>query len=112
MSNNFAIAGGNTFHSDSYTTTGNGVTVSAPLPASNFALQCISVGGIATTWTIILEGSIDGVTFSTLITHTNITGDSVTLWTSTPAPCRSFRSRCSSLTLGPATSVTAQVLAT
>jgi len=93
--------------SDTFTATGNGVTVDA----STFIAKCYSmeVKGTntpATSWTVVLEGSIDGTAFTTLMIHTTSLGDaSVLLSGANLYPMLYFRSRVSQLTLGPAANI-------
>ena len=96
---------------DTYAATGSGQTIDAHLsPVREFGIQVAAVGGTPTLWTIILEGSLDGTNFSTILTHTQALGLGVILWSTVPAPVSYFRTRCSVLTLGAASSATAYVL--
>lgn len=70
-------------------------------PVSKFALQVNSDAGI-NSWTIVLEGSLDGEKWDTIMTHTKADlGDGKVLW-SGPNSYPSFyvRSKCTSLDLG------------
>lgn len=98
--------------SDTFTAAGNGTTVNvATTPLSQFAVQLTGTGAAATLWTAVLEGSLDGVTFSTILTHNTAIGNGVVLWLSASvAPCLYFRSRLVSVTLGSATNVVATIL--
>lgn len=99
--------------SDVFTTTTNGtiVNVSAS-PVKYFALQVNQTGTI-TSWTVVLEVSLDGTNFTTILTHTNILGDGMTVYIGTlTASSLYFRSRCSAITLGAGTNVTAIILGT
>jgi hypothetical protein len=99
--------------SDTFTTTGNGTAVDASTrPMRFFGLQVTGTGATATAWTVVLEGSLDGTTYTTLITHVNGTNSNgATTWgTAVATPILYFRSRCSALTLGSATNVVAVVL--
>ena len=96
--------------SDTYTTTASGTTVDvSSTPMKYWTLACKGTDAAATVWTVVLEGSLDGTNFSTLSTHTNVIGDGVVLWVALVSPAIYFRTRCSSLTLGPATNVVATV---
>lgn len=66
-----------------------------------------------TTWTVVLEGSLDGVTYTTLLTHAYpATADGATVFPAAGilTPCLYFRSRCTALTLGTATNIIATIL--
>lgn len=101
---------------DSFTGTTSGATVesdydSIPL---DWALTVVQVGGTATSWTVVLEGSLDGVTFTTILTHANTDGTGVTKWQAAGVknPCVFYRTRCSAVVLGTATSIKAIVVGT
>lgn len=92
--------------SDSHAGVGNGTTVNcSTTPFKNFTIQVTSTG--ATVWDIRLEGSLDGVTFTTLLTHTNVTpADTLTISSGTAnTPMLYFRSRCAGMTGVGATAV-------
>lgn len=88
-----------------FTTAVAGPTIDAvSAPPKAFSLQVKGVGAAATAWSVVLEGSNDGVTFSTILTHGTLDTDGKLLFTGTGFfPCKYFRSRVVSLTLGPAT---------
>lgn len=95
---------------DTFTTTANGTTVNvATTPMKFFGIQVTQTGAV-TSWDVRLEGSLDNVSFSTILTHTNVTGSGAVLWLTTPAPSLYFRSRCSGLVLGAGTNVIATIL--
>jgi hypothetical protein len=99
--------------SDTFTSTGNGTAVDASTrPMRSFALQVTGTGATPTSWTVVLEGSLDGTTFTTLITHVNGTnGNGATAWgDAVDTPVLYFRSRVSALSLGSATNIIALVL--
>lgn len=98
---------------DTYTvspTTGTTVDVSTTSTKS-FALQVSGTGGTATLWTVLLEGSLDNLTFTTLLTSTQALANGTIIWSGTNLmPCLYFRSRVTSLTLGPATDIVVKIL--
>jgi len=95
--------------SDTYVATATGTTVNATTaPKQNFSLQ-VNQTGTVTSWTVVLEGSLDGTNFTTLITHTDADG-SGTVKTASGKPALYFRSRCSAITLGAGTNVIATIL--
>lgn len=97
---------------DTFTATGNGVTVSTSgAPVKSFAIQVKGTGVPATTWDIRLEGSLDNVNFSQILQHTNTTGDGTVLWSGSAAtPTLYFRSRAAGLVLGAASDVVVTIL--
>ena len=110
MSNNFAIGGGFSRRSDTFVALGNGVIITPIKPVVNFGIQVVGTGGVATLWTALLEGSLDGVNFSTIIAHTQAIGQGITLWGTLPSAINYFRSRVSVLTLAPATDIVVYIL--
>src|SRR5258707_813058 len=98
--------------SDTFTAAGNGVTVNvttAPLKA--FAIQVKGTGAIATSWTVVLEGSLDGTNFTTVLTDTLSTGDGTVLYSgATLYPSLYFRARCVAIVLGTATNLVVTIL--
>lgn len=97
--------------SDTYTTTANGTTIDTSRnPLKYFTIYSIATGAV-TSWTIVVEGSLDGTNFFTLATATNAapTGYSSDA-TNMAKPVRYFRSRCSAIVLGGGTNVIAYIL--
>lgn len=71
--------GKNTFvTADVGTATATGSTANAPSGRSfmDHAIQATKTGTV-TAWTVLLEGTLDGVSWSTLATHANTDGDGV-----------------------------------
>lgn len=100
--------------SDTYTVTGNGVTItvtSAPLTV--FSVQVKGTGAVPTSWDVRLEGSLDGTNFSQILAHTTATGDGAVLWSgSVLSPSLYIRSRAAGLVLGSATNIVTTILGT
>lgn len=92
-----------------------GASTQAPLTAPGggpFATYAISVkgtDGTLTSWTALLEGSIDGVNWTTLITHNATAGS--TSWETTGKPCLQVRVNVTALVLNTATSATVTIVA-
>lgn len=100
-----------TTRSDTFTGASNGsiLNVLTP-PCRDFSIICNQTGSI-TSWTIVLEGGLDGTNFSTILTHTGIIGTGVNVFSGTSrSPCFYFRSRCVAIVLGAGTSVTTTIL--
>jgi len=95
-----------------FTANGSGDVVSAPGDEvfSKFAVQVKGVGGAATAWTVVVEGSIDGVNFTTLATHNTASGDGVLVMV-VDKPCTHWRVTLSGLTLAPASALNVNVVA-
>ena len=97
---------------DTYTVVANGVIKVLKTAMCKFSLQVTSTGAVATTWTVILEGSLDKVNFTPIITHTQVSGNALILTTGASFyPMTFYRTRCSVLVLGTATNIIALVLA-
>ena len=75
-----------------------------------FTVMVVQTGTV-TAWDCRLEGSLDNTNFTTLITHTNADGSGVIKFSST-CPCRYFRARCASITLGAGTNVVVTIFGT
>lgn len=103
--------------SDTFTTTASGTAIDLGAGTSYkyFSLQVVQTGTV-TSWTVVLEGSLNGTNYSTILTHTNAAPGSggivpaVTAAAFTPFPVRYFRTRCSAITLGAGTNVIATCL--
>lgn len=96
--------------SDIFTTTGIGPAHTPPVILKNWAIQVKGTGATPTLWTVVLEGSIDGVNYSPMMTHTQAIGE-VILWSGTNFyPVTSFRTHVTILTLGSATNITVAVV--
>lgn len=109
--NPFPVHPGASSRQDTYAATGVGASVDVSnYPMKHFGLQVTQTGTV-TSWTVTLEGSLDGTTWTTIMSHTKSgDGDGVTVWTPQPIPCRFFRSNCTALTLGGGTNVVARIL--
>ena len=80
-------------------------------PMSIWSLQVKGVGASPTLWEVNLEGSLDGVNFSTILSHTTLIGDGINLFSGTTLfLAKYYRITVAVLTLGPATSITASVI--
>lgn len=59
-------------------------------PMTSFSLQAKATGW--TTWTLLLEGSLDNANWDTLLTHTNVTpADGKIIWTTVAKPVKYTR---------------------
>ena len=92
------------------TTTGTFPSVGAPggVPFSKYAIQAKGVGAAPTSWTAILEGSLDSTNWTTLISHT--TPDGSTQF-AVDKPATSVRLNLSTLSLGSATAINVYIAA-
>ena len=62
--------------SDTFTAAGNGATVSIlDFPSKSFSISVKRTDASATAWSVVLEGSLNAVEFSTILTHVTATGD-------------------------------------
>jgi hypothetical protein len=97
---------------DTYTVAANGVTLDATASCAQFfSVQVKSTGGIASAWDVRLEGSLDNVSFTQILQHTNVTGDGAIVFSGNlSSPSLYFRSRLASITLGLATNVVVVIL--
>ena len=87
---------------DSFTSAANGTAVVLTAkPLSQYGIQVVGASSTPTSWDVRLEGSLDGTYYSTILTHTQVTGDRAILWSgATLSPSLYFRSRCAGLVLG------------
>lgn len=96
---------------DTYTTTTSGTTVDIHLKPMKYFSVAVKATGAVTSWSVVLEGSLDNTNFSTILTHTNSApGDGLILSVTAPFPVLYFRSRCSAITLGGGTNVVTTIL--
>jgi hypothetical protein len=98
--------------SDSYTSTTTGAEVDcSSIPVSQLGMQVKGTGAAPTSWTIVLEVSLDGTNYSVVATHTNIThADGSVLFVPLPAPVKKFRSRCTAISLGGASAIAVAII--
>jgi hypothetical protein len=98
--------------SDTFTTTGTGQVVSSVLGFSRYSLQVqvVGAGAVPTTWTVNLEGSLDGVNYTTIIYSGDVIGQGVIWIGDMVAPSLYIRSNCIALSLGSATSILVTIL--
>lgn len=97
--------------SDTYTVAANGTTIDCSTnPLKCFSIQVKGTGAAATAWDVVLEGSLNNVNFTTIVSHGTADLDGTTKSFATPFPVLYLRSRCASITLGGATNVVATIL--
>ena len=98
--------------SDTFTGTGNGTAINCTHnPKSSFSIQVTATNeqvGV-TVWNVVLEGSLNGTSYTTLLTHSATSGSMVTSMANL-YPCNYYRARCVSLTLGTATNIVVNIL--
>lgn len=94
---------------ETFTAAATGTAVSG-LPAKYFALQ-VKATGTVTSWTVIAEGSLDGTNWTTIVTHTNASGDGAIVTNSTAFPALYYRTRCTAIVLGSGTNIKIILLA-
>lgn len=96
--------------SDTFATAGSGVIITTPSPVKSFSLS-VKPTGVVVSWTVVLEGSLDGENFTTILSHTNLVGANVCLFSgSNLFPCLYFRARCTALVLGLGTNIITTIL--
>lgn len=78
-------------------------------PFATYAVSVKGTGGVPTSWTVVLEGSLDGVNFTTLTTHN--AADGSTVWDTAGKATLFVRPNVTALTLGPATDIRVIVVA-
>lgn len=95
------------FVSETFTTSGIGKVVDCrEFPLTYFSIQVTQTGTV-TSWTVLVEGSLDGITYSTILTHTKSgTGNGETLFSGALISLsRYVRANCSALNLGSGTNI-------
>jgi len=98
--------------SDTFAAAGNGITVDrSASPLSKYGIQVKGTGAVPTSWDVRLDGSLDGVNFTEILSHVGAVGDGQMVWTGAlDSPCLYFRARCASITLGTATNIVVKIL--
>lgn len=95
---------------DTYAATGTGTVVNCSnQPVKDFSIEVKGTGAAATSWTVALEGSNDGMNWTTIVSHSNTDGDGVTKALAN-FPVLYFRSHCTALSLGSATNIVVTTL--
>jgi hypothetical protein len=87
-----------------YTVPANGKAVAASPVFRSFSVQVKGTGASATAWSVVLEYSLDGVNWTTALTH-NATDGSVLSSGATLFVATWYRTRLASITLAPATDI-------
>lgn len=94
-----------------FTATGVGAVVELGDAARRYSLQVIGDPVAATAWSVDLEGSLDGVHFDTILTHTTGTGDGKIWWSGNQQfPALFMRAKVNTLTLGSASKLIVWIL--
>jgi hypothetical protein len=94
-------------NTDTYTTTGTGTIMSLTTnPLLKYAIQVTGTGGTPISWNVLLEGSLDGVNFTTILTHTGLLGNAIILYSGASLyPNLYVRTHCTALVLGLASNI-------
>lgn len=99
---------------DTYTATGTGAVLAlTSKPLKSFALSVKGTGAAPTSFTVLLQGSLDGLNWTTLLTASNIApGDGGTVWQAVGAstPVTYIRTNTTGLTLGGASNIVVRAL--
>jgi len=100
------------FQQSTFTAPGSSVTISSTRTLKNFAIQVSGVGSTPNNWEVVLEGSLDGLNFDTILTHDKGTvGDGKIMFNGNQVfPVRKIRARVISLDLGSATSIKVSII--
>jgi hypothetical protein len=77
----------------------------------HMALQVTEYGGTATSWTVTLQGSLDGSTWTDLTTHQKAVEGNGKVKHVVDKPCTFLRAYVTAITLGTATQIKINVLA-
>ena len=96
--------------SETFTATGNGAVLEAKdNPFKYFSVQVKGTGAAATSWTVALQGSLDGVNFTDLVTHN--ANDGSVVFSSGVMSVAYIRVNVTALNLGSATDIVVHSLA-
>lgn len=97
---------------DTFTTTANGTTLGDGFQTWKYFTLSVQQTGTVTSWTVVLEVSLDNTTFSTVLTHTNVTGSGVVVFAADaiPRPVLYMRARCTAIVLGAGTNVISTII--
>lgn len=102
----------NRHYSDVFTVAASGTTIDqTACPLTYFGLAVKGTGGAPTAFNVVLEGSLDGTNWTTILTATEATpGDGKIIWQAAGIAntVMYIRSRLVSITLGPASNVVAR----
>jgi|SRR6185369_8708195 len=92
------------------TSTGTVIDLSTN-PLSRFSIQVTGTGALPTLWTVLVEGSLDNSSWTTILTHTNVTGNGLSLsMGASNFPVLYVRLRCTGLTLGLASNIVVKLV--
>lgn len=108
------LSGGKLVHRqqiDTFISASNGATIDvSTIPLKCFSLVVAATGPV-TSWDIVLEGSINGTNYTTILNHTDTIGNGETVFSGVlTSPVLYFRTRCQSIVLGSGTNVVVTVL--
>lgn len=97
---------------DTFTTTANGTTLGDGFQNWKYFSLSVRQTGVVTSWTVVLEYSLDNVVFTTFLTHTNIIGTSIPVFSidAIPRPVYYIRARCTAIVLGAGTNVISTII--
>jgi hypothetical protein len=96
---------------DTYTVPAAGHTVAFPFPLRVFTVEVCSTDAPATSWTVNVQGSLDGINFTDILPHGG-TDCAVDSTHGSIYPVRFLRSNCTALSLGGATNIVVTIVGT
>ncbi len=96
-----------------FTTTGAGKVYPSSMAVRSYSIAVCGEGGSLNSWSVTLQGSLDGVHFTTILTHDNGTTECTGLSTGASFYPYSFvRANCGSLDLGAAADALVNIIGT
>jgi len=99
---------------ENFSTTGVGTPLDMSLsPQNQYSMQIVVPSGVPVAWSVVLEISLDGTNWVTILTHTSVANGIATIvfFTGNPAPASWMRFRVPTLLLGTSPNITAYALA-
>lgn len=93
-----------------FTATGNSDVISLPQGALYYGICSTATGAGLTSYTVVLEGTLDGTNYTTIKSTTQADGDGTMVFVTTPTPHVKVRLRCSAITLGTATNIVTRIV--
>ena len=97
---------------ETFTTAANGTAQDVSNQGfSSFALQVVQTGTV-TSWTVVVQASLDGTNYATILSHTKAGDGDAAIVFSGPNryPALYFRASCTAITLGGGTNVVATIV--
>jgi len=98
------------FYTHTFTAIGTGPVLDmSNSPMKYFSMEVKTTGAVLF-WEVVIESSLDNIDYTTIGSHSEITGSGILLFIATPSPSKYIKSNCKLINLGLGTNIVVKIL--